>query len=127
MGTSILLTGLFFSCLMSVFLVYCERNGSEGISVHELTLFFTTFVMVQWWNLFNAKALGSARSAFSGLAHDHGMLLVLSFILFGQWAIVTFGGRMFRTEPLSLCEWAIIILATSMVLWVGELWRKIAK
>jgi Ca2+-transporting ATPase len=105
---------------MSAFLVYCERNGTDGINIHELTLFFTTFVMVQWWNLFNAKALGSNRSAFSGLTRDHGMLLVLSLILLGQWVIVTFGGRMFRTEPLSLTEWGFIILSTSLVLWIGE-------
>ena len=120
MGTAILLTGVLFFVLMSAFLVYCERNGTDGINIHELTLFFTTFVMVQWWNLFNAKALGSNRSAFSGLTRDHGMLLVLSLILLGQWVIVTFGGRMFRTEPLSLTEWGFIILSTSLVLWIGE-------
>ena len=92
-----------------------------------MTVFFTTFVMIQLWNLFNAKAFGSNHSAFNGLLKDNGLLLVLLIVIFGQWLIVTFGGKMFRTEPLSLTEWLVIVIATSAVLWIGELWRWIKR
>lgn len=127
MTVNILGWGIGFFILMLGMLIYCERNGSAGISVHELTIFFTTFVMLQFWNLFNAKVLGSRHSVFHRLYADRGMALVLLFILFGQWLIVTFGGKMFRTEPLSLREWLVIILATSVVMWVGEVIRLIKK
>ncbi len=124
MGKGILFCGIVFFVLMFAFLVYCERRGNKGgVDTHELTWFFTTFVMVQFWNLFNAKALGSNHSAFRGLLRDRGMQLVLVIILVGQWLIVTFGGEMFRTEPLSAKEWLLIIAATSVVMWAGELWR----
>ena len=112
---------------MFAFLVYCERRGRGGVDTHELTWFFTTFVMLQFWNLFNAKALGSNRSAFRHFLQDKGMQLVLLLVLAGQWLIVTFGGEMFRTQPLSLNEWAIIIGSTSLVLWAGELYRAVRR
>jgi len=127
MGFGILFCGISFFIVMFAFLVYCERRGLGGVDVHELTMFFTTFVMIQFWNLFNAKSLGSNHSAFRHFSHDNGMLLVLGIILLGQWIIVTFGGEMFRTEPLSLKEWAIIIASTSVVLWVGEAWRALRR
>ena len=123
MGFGILFCGIVFFAVMFAFLVYCERRGKGGVDVHELTMFFTTFVMIQFWNLFNAKALGSNRTAFRHFMKDKGMILVLALILVGQWMIVTFGGEMFRTVPLSLTEWLVIIGSTSVVLWVGELWR----
>ena len=123
MGRGILFCGIVFFLVMFAFLVYCERRGKGGVDTHELTWFFTTFVMLQFWNLFNAKALGSNRTAFRYFLKDKGMILVLVLVLVGQWLIVTFGGEMFRTVPLSLEEWGIIIASTSIVLWVGELWR----
>ncbi len=122
-GRGILFCGIVFFVMMFAFLSYCERRGKGGVDIHELTWFFTTFVMLQFWNLFNAKALGSSHTAFRHFLQDKGMMLVLAVILFGQWLIVTFGGEMFRTEPLSFTEWVIIIASTSVVLWVGELWR----
>lgn len=117
---------------MMVFLFYCERgamlgaSGSmadAGMDVHEMTLFFTTFVMLQWWNLFNAKALSSGHSAFHHLFANRTLLFVLAMVLVGQWIIVTFGGQMFRTVPLSAAEWGWIVLLTSPVLWIGEIVR----
>lgn len=128
MGRGILGCGIVFFAIMFVFLIWCERHGAGSIiDVHELTLFFTTFVMLQFWNLFNAKCLGSTHSAFHNLRHDGGLLLVLLLVFFGQWLIVTFGGRMFRTQPLSAEEWLIITAATSVVLIAGELWRGIKR
>lgn len=128
MGRGILGCGIVFFAIMFVFLIWCERHGAGSIiDVHELTMFFTTFVMLQFWNLFNAKCLGSTHSAFHNLRHDGGLLLVLLLIFIGQWLIVTFGGRMFRTQPLSAEEWLIITVATSLVLVAGELWRAIKR
>ena len=122
-GFGILFCGIFFFLVMFALLVYCERRGKGGVDVHELTMFFTTFVMIQFWNLFNAKALMSHHTAFRHFLKDKGMILVLVLVLVGQWIIVTFGGEMFRTTPLSLHEWLLIIGSTSVVLWAGELWR----
>ena len=128
MGRGILGIGFVFFAIMFVFLIWCERHGAGSIiDVHELTLFFTTFVMLQFWNLFNAKCLGSTHRAFHNLRHDGGLLLVLLLIFVGQWLIVTFGGRMFRTQPLSAEEWLIITAATSVVLVAGELWRAVKR
>ena len=122
-GFGILFCGIVFFLVMFALLVYCERRGKGGVDVHELTMFFTIFVMIQFWNLFNAKALMSHHTAFRHFLKDKGMILVLVLVLVGQWIIVTFGGEMFRTTPLSLHEWLLIIGSTSVVLWVGELWR----
>lgn len=122
-GFGILFCGIVFFLVMFALLVYCERRGKGGVDVHELTMFFTTFVMIQFWNLFNAKALMSHHTAFRHFLKDKGMILVLVLVLVGQWIIVTFGGEMFRTTPLSLHELLLIIGSTSVVLWAGELWR----
>ena len=123
MAFGILFCGIAFFIVMFAMLIYCERRGKGGVDVHELTVFFTTFVMIQFWNLFNAKSLGSNRTAFRHFLKDKGMILVLALVLVGQWLIVTFGGEMFRTVPLSFTEWLVIIGATSIILWVGEIWR----
>lgn len=124
MARGIITWGLLFFAGMFVFLLWCERSGSGSVlSVRELTWFFTTFVMLQFWNLLNAKCIGSHHSAFRRLRADRGLLLVMLLIVLGQWLIVTFGGAMFRVQPLSAKEWAIIIVATAPVLVIGELWR----
>lgn len=123
MGRYILFWSILFFAGMFIFLIWCERNGSDGIDIRELTWFFTTFVMLQWWNLFNAKTLGSHYSAFRRLIYHRGILVVLALILLGQWLIVQYGGSMFRTVPLSFREWLTIIGITSVVLWIGEIWR----
>ena len=116
--------GLAFFVLLFSLLVYLLKHDDDpGILLHDQSQFFTVFVMLQFWNLFNAKSLGSNHSAFRRLIYDRGLLLVLFFILIGQILIVTYGGKMFRTDPLSLNEWLIITAVTSLVLWIGELWR----
>lgn len=97
-------------------------HGNTGLTPYELTLFFTIFVFLQFWNLFNARAFASHRSAF----HFKGcgeFLLILLFILIGQIAIVTIGGEFFSVTPLKLTDWVIIIFGTSPVLLIGELIR----
>lgn len=116
--------GLFFAVMLSL-LWFFEHVA--GVSDEELTVFFTIFVMLQWWNLFNAKALGSDKSALYGISKDRGLLFVLVIILVGQWIIVTFGGRMFRTVPLDAVMWLWIVAGTSPVLIAGEMWRWIRR
>ena len=129
--------GLFF--LLMMVLLYLFRHAdvesllqpwhldfsSPGhISPYELSLFFTLFVMLQFWNLFNARAFGTGRSAFH-MAHCDGFVFIALLILVGQYLIVTFGGTMFSVVPLKATDWGIVIAATSAVLWVGELRRLI--
>ena len=120
-GWAISIVGLLFFGLMFALLWYFERVA--GVSPRELTIFFTIFVMLQWWNLLNAKTLGGCRTAFHRLMADKGLLLVLAIILVGQWVIVEFGGKMFRTTPLDLETWMWIIIGTSPVFILGEMMR----
>ncbi len=119
------IVGLLFFGLMFGLLYYFERVA--GVSAEELTVFFTIFVMLQWWNLFNAKSLGSRRSAFHKFLSDRGLLFVLFIILAGQWLIVELGGKMFRTVPLDIETWLWIVLGTSPVMIVGEIVRRIRR
>ena len=118
--------GVLFAAAMFVYLYRIEMSG-DGVDIRELTVFFTTFVMLQWWNLLNARTLGSCHSAFRYLWRCRGLLLVLVMILAGQWLIVTFGGKMFRTVPLPALTWLAIIIGTSPVLWLGEAYRLIKR
>ncbi len=124
-GWAISIVGLLFFGLMFALLWYFERVA--GVSPRELTIFFTIFVMLQWWNLLNAKTLGGCRTAFHRLMADKGLLLVLVIILVGQWVIVEFGGKMFRTTPLDLETWMWIIIGTSPVFILGELLRAMGR
>ncbi|SES68454.1 cation-translocating P-type ATPase [Prevotella sp. kh1p2] len=127
MSRGILFCGISFFLIMFAYLYKCLHDDDPGMQSYELTMFFTTFVMLQFWNLFNAKTLGSDRSAFRHFVLDKGLMLVLVLILCGQWLIVTFGGKMFRTVPLTAESWLKIIVATSAVLWAGEIWRWIRR
>jgi Ca2+-transporting ATPase len=118
-------TGGIFFLVTFVLLWYFEKVA--GVDDMELTIFFNIFVLLQWWNLFNAKQLGSVHSAFRRLWACSGFLLVLAIVLIGQWLIVTFGGRIFRTVPLSLETWGILLAITSPVLWIGEIYRMIKR
>ena len=112
---------VFLIVLMGM--IYYFTNAESGMTVHRLTIFFTFFVMLQFWNLFNARVFGTTDSAFKGLSKSYGMELIVLAILIGQFLIVQFGGAVFRTEPLDWQTWLVIIGASSLVLWVGELIR----
>ena len=118
--------GVAMFAVMFIYLIHCFNTGG-GMQTHELSMFFTAFVMLQFWNLFNAKALGTDPSAFRGLCHDKVLTGILVVVFVGQWVIVTFGGKMFRTVPLSLLDWVYVVAATSLVLWAGEIWRLVAR
>ena len=112
---------VFLIVLMGM--IYYFTNAESGMTVHRLTIFFTFFVMLQFWNLFNARVFGTNDSAFKGLTKSYGMEFIVIAILGGQILIVQFGGAVFRTEPLDWQTWLVIIGASSLVLWVGELIR----
>ena len=112
---------VFLVVLMAM--IYYFTNADGGMTVQRLTVFFTFFVMLQFWNLFNARVFGTNDSAFKGIGKSYGMELIVLAILGGQFLIVQFGGAVFRTEPLDWQTWLIIIGSSSLVLWIGELIR----
>ena len=122
----ILSVGLIFVFFLLGLLYYFTNNNGE-ISRENLSKFFTIFVLLQFWNLFNAKAFVSGNSAFHNLHKSIGFVITLALILTGQILIVTFGGEVFRTVPLQLKDWLLIISGTSVVLWIGELGRLIKR
>ncbi|WP_314281596.1 calcium-translocating P-type ATPase, PMCA-type [Capnocytophaga leadbetteri] len=99
----------------------------NGLSAYELSLFFSIFVMLQFWNMFNAKAYRTGRSAFAEIGKSQGFIMIAAAIIIGQIVITTFGGAMFSVTPLLLTDWCLIIAATSLVLWIGELLRLIKR
>ena len=115
--------GLLFAAVLLGMLLYFETGDGSPLTVRELTIFFTFFVMLQFWNLFNARVFGTADSAFKGISQSYGMELIVLAILGGQFLIVQFGGAVFRTEPLDAATWGWIMASSSLVLWVGELVR----
>ena len=131
--------GVFFICLLGL-LYYFEHTditslteigkvtmgGNTGLSGYELSLFFTIFVFLQFWNMFNARAFTTGRSAFH-FKGCGGFALIALVILVGQILIVEFGGQFFNVEPLKFTDWAIIIGGTSVVLWIGEILRLFRK
>ena len=126
MQSNIFITGACFLAVLLGIMAYMN-NSAAGMDVHNLTIFFTVFVMLQFWNLFNASVFGTNHSIFKDAGHALGMLSVALIILVGQFIIVTFGGKVFRTEALPLMEWVYIIGGTSIVLWIGEIWRGIKR
>lgn len=118
--------GITFTVLL-LGMMYYFTNEQGDISRYDLSVFFTTFVMLQFWNMFNAKAFLSGGSAFKNLKGSAGFLIVMLIIPIGQFLIVEFGGDVFRTVPLTLRDWGMIIGATSLVLWIGELMRLLKK
>lgn len=127
--------GLFFALLLGLLymleyasienvtdLLNWHNSGQRELTAHELSIFFTVFVMLQFWNMFNARAFVTGRSAFH-FKGCKGFGIIALIILVGQVIIVQFGGKMFSVTPLSICDWVAIIASTSLVLWVGELFR----
>ena len=117
--------GLVFVAVLIGLLLFLQV--SDGLSRSEMSFFFSFFVMLQFWNMFNAKAFMEHRSAFARLRESKSFMLIALLILVGQILIVTFGGEMFSVEPISVTDWLIIIGSTSVVLWIGEIVRAIRK
>lgn len=125
MAYNIFGVGLAFVIILMGVLYYF--HAQTGLTPHDLSWFFSFFVMLQFWNMFNAKAFMEGRSAFANLKESKSFLFVALLILIGQYLIVTFGGEMFNVVPLSLKDWGVIIGSSSLVLWVGEIARGISR
>lgn len=125
MAINIFVVGALFVVVQLALLYFL--NGDGGLTPLEQSKFFTFFVMLQFWNMFNAKAYMTGSSAFKGLFSNTTFLTVCAIIVIGQWLIVTFGGEMFNVVPLSFRSWLVIILSTSVVLWIGEIIRLFGK
>lgn len=125
MAANIFTVAPIFLVVLIGILFYVQQDGV--VSSYELSAFFTIFVLLQFWNLFNARCMGSTQSAFSGMTENKGFLAIAVSILVGQVLIVQFGGDVFRMVPLNLRDWLIILGGTSLVLWVGELWRLVKR
>ena len=125
MARSIFGVGFLFVVIQVAMLVWLNADGM--LTPYEQSVFFTFFVMLQFWNMFNAKAYMTGCSAFKGLLSNHTFLAVCALIVVGQVLIVSFGGVMFNVVPLSLESWAVITASTSVVLWVGEIVRLIKR
>ena len=111
---------------MSDFLTF-KYGAYNGLSSYELSLFFTIFVMLQFWNMFNAKAFMTGKSAFARISECKGFMLIAVVIFLGQILIVEIGGKMFNVTHLHPKDWIIIVVSTSLVLWIGELIRLFKK
>ncbi len=116
--------GIAFLLILIAALLYIK---DEGVNAHELSLFFAMFVMLQFWNLFNARCFGLNESALNGFWKNAGFIVITSVIFMGTVLMIQFGGEVFRVEPLSLREWIYTIAGTSMVLWIGEIVRIVGR
>ncbi len=125
MAYNIFIVGILFVAILIGMLFYFMHNG--GLDAYRLSYFFTFFVMLQFWNMFNAKAFGDDKSAFADFKDSKVFMLVAVLIVIGQYLIVTFGGQMFSVVPLSWRDWGIIIALTSVVLWIGEIYRLVKR
>ncbi|WP_446779275.1 calcium-translocating P-type ATPase, PMCA-type [Macellibacteroides fermentans] len=126
MANRIFSVGILFVVFLLAILIYFNHTDGE-LTAYELSQFFSIFVLLQFWNMFNAKAFGTNKSAFAELKESKGFLSVALLILIGQYLIVTFGGQMFSVVPLSWADWGYIIAGTSIVLWIGEIIRLLGK
>ena len=97
----------------------------SAITPYELSAFFTVFVMLQFWNMFNAKGFASSMPLALSWRGCYAFFGVLALILVGQMIIVSWGGEVFRTVPLRWQDWLLIIGSTSIVMWVGEIYRTV--
>lgn len=140
MWRSIIGTGGFFFIILLGILYYFQHTdltsltefmklpigANTGLSAYELSLFFTIFVFLQFWNMFNARAFETRRSALH-LKGCEWFMIIATLILGGQIMIVELGGNFFNVVPLHFSDWLIIIAATSLILWIPELFRQLKK
>ena len=103
-----------------------QQGNAESLTPYELSMFFTIFVFLQFWNMFNARAFETGKSAFH-FKNCGGFVLIALVILLGQIFIVSCGGEFFNVTPLRITDWLIIIGSTSFVLWIGEFLRLFKK
>ena len=90
-----------------------------------LTIFFAAYMILNWWNMFNARVIGKNKSVFDGLGRNAKFTGIMALILIVTIVMVQVGGDVFRTEPLSWKTWGWILLVTSPVVIVRELYYQL--
>lgn len=157
MGRMILCTGLlFFAILVGMWqmLSHGDYDSVRAILNHfdwrhltdfsiathirhpyELGVFFTFLVLLQFWNIFNARYFRTGRSLVQDMAeiirdpkswsrhYSTGFIAILLAIFIGQILITNVFGEMFGVEAISFDDWLLLILVSSPVLVIGELFR----
>ena len=141
MWTGIIGMGVLFTALLTAIMflfnhcTFADAAGQEALLNFRMTeseepftlykgaVFFTLFVFLQFWNMFNAKAFLSGQSAFHNLKESSGFMGIALLIVLGQVLIVSVGGKMFSVAPLGVIDWLLLFAATSPILIFGELKR----
>ena len=126
MGRVILYSGLAMVVVL-LFLLFLWAGEGGVLSPRALTLFFTIFVFFQFWNMFNAKAFSTYHSAFTHLSGHREFFLILFAIAIGQYLIVSLGGEVFRTVPLSALDWLCIVGGTALIAVGGDVLRRLRR
>lgn len=124
MARDLLFGSLIFSALLLGLWGYWIATDTP-VGIRELTLFFTLFVLLQFWNMLNVRSFGGGGSLFGRWHGCRTFLGVWLLIALGQIAIVEWGGEIFRTSPLEFKEWLLLFVATSPIALWGELRRLI--
>jgi len=127
MTRQIFIDASVFVAILLFYLFYTGLNNPSNLDSHDLhhkqSMFFTIFVLLNFWNLFNAKTFGMKKSVFKDFFDNKGFVFIAVTIFFGQILMIQFGGDFFRTIPISFNDWLIVLGLTSIVLWFGELRR----
>ena len=129
----ILGTGVFFSIVMlAAFYFLLHLHATEGASIgiiepQEISIYFTTFVFLQFWNLFNARSFGSGHSAFHNIGGSKLFFMTVLVILMGQLLIVQYAGDMFACVPMDLKYWLYTFFGTMPVMLAGEIYHAVKK
>ncbi len=110
-----------FVWILCTFVLWGMKH-TEFLSKIDLTVFFASYMVINLWNMFNARVIGKNKSVFSGLKSNYKFTGILLFILAVTILLVQFGGEVFQTHPLSWKTWLTIILVTSPVMIVREIY-----
>ncbi len=129
-------TAVFFIVVMMALLVgmkhgawfagtSAKSDAFPELTVRQVSIFFTVYVLFQVWNEINCRSLVPEESGLRGLSSNPIFLAIIGTIVLGQVLIVTFGGEVFKVEPLSLPDWLVITAATASVLGFAEVARRV--
>lgn len=140
MMKDILGVGGFFFLLLVVFLyifqhteitqmtdlLHCKLGEANGLSPYEQTLLFSIFVWTHLWYMFNTRSFETRKSFFQ-LKMSKEFFTIVAIIFIGQIVIVEVLYDFFNCTPMKLIDWVIIVVLSSLVLWVRELWHLLTK
>ena len=116
---------------------HCHVNGPNPMTPYEATLLFSIFVWTHFWYMFNARAFETGESVFK-LKMSQGFWTIVAIIVIGQLFITEVAYEFFNVQPmLHTADWhfnpsgaldfVIIVAASSLVLWIREIYRVFKK